>query len=108
MRALDPEVANPVWEAVEALLCPHEDNHPLGCHNPRIPDQVCFRPILVRLVTGSWGETVEQLMDGAVSDTTLRARRDEWIEAGVFDDLAAEALAAYDRITGVGSVRRFG
>jgi transposase len=28
----------------------------------------------------------------------LRARRDEWIDAGVFDQLAAEALAAYDRI----------
>jgi transposase len=40
------------------------------------------------------------LLDGAVSDTTLRARRDEWVAAGVFDGLADEALAAYDRIIG--------
>lgn len=32
-----------------------------------------------------------------VSDTTLRARRDEWIDAGVFEKLKNEALAAFDR-----------
>jgi len=52
MRALDPEALNAVWVAVEALLPPREDNHPLGCHNPRISDRVCFRGILIRLVTG--------------------------------------------------------
>jgi hypothetical protein len=36
-----------------------------------------------------------------VSDTTLRARRDEWIAAGVFDRLVDEAIAAYDRIVGL-------
>ena len=29
------------------------------------------------------------------------ARRDEWIEAGVFDAIAAEAIAAYDKIIGL-------
>ncbi len=36
-----------------------------------------------------------------MSDTTLRARRYEWIDAGVFDALKAEALAAFDRIIGL-------
>ena len=36
-----------------------------------------------------------------MSDTTLRARRDEWTDAGVFDAVVAEALAAYDRIVGL-------
>ncbi len=40
-------------------------------------------------------------MGHAVSDTTLRARRDEWVDAGVFDALMAEALAAWDRIVGL-------
>ena len=100
MRALEPEVTNAVWAAVEALIPKREDNHPLGCHRPRIPDRICFRGILIRLVTGcSWQDT-EQLLDRAVSDTTLRTRRDEWIKAGVFDLIEAEALAAYDRIVG--------
>ena len=41
-----------------------------------------------------------RLLDHQVSDTTLRARRDEWIDAGVFDALKTEALAAYDRVIG--------
>ncbi len=45
MRALDPEALNAVWVAVEALLPPREDNHPLGCHNPRISDRICFRDL---------------------------------------------------------------
>ena len=101
MRTLDPEALGAVWAAVEALVPAREDNHPLGCHNPRISDRICFRGILIRLVTGCSWETAEWLLDGAVSDTTLRARRDEWVEAGVFDALATEALAGYDRIVGL-------
>lgn len=35
---------------------------------------------------------------GKGSETTLRRRRDEWLEAGVFDDLVEEAIHGYDRI----------
>lgn len=97
-RALDPEVTDVIWQAIEPLLPPSDDSHPLGCHNPRIPDRTCFRGIVIRLVTGASWTDIEAILDFAVSDTTLRARRDEWIEAGVFDQLADEALAAYDRI----------
>jgi transposase len=101
MRALDPEVFDALWSAVEALIPLPASTHPLGCHRPRIPDRVCFRGIVIRLVTGcSWVDT-ERLLDAQVSDTTLRARRDEWIAAGVFDTLVEEALNAYDRIIGL-------
>ncbi len=36
-----------------------------------------------------------------MSDTTLRARRDEWIDAGVFESLKTEALAAFGVIIGL-------
>jgi hypothetical protein len=52
-------------------------------------------------VTGCSWVVAERLCGGAVSDTTLRARRDEWITAGVVDAVAEEALAAYDRIVGL-------
>ena len=48
-----------------------------------VPDRLCFEGILVRLVTGCSWQTTERLLGCAVSDTTLRARRDEWIAAGV-------------------------
>ena len=101
MRALEPEVVNAVWEAVEALIPSREVNHPMGGHRPRIPDRVCSQGILIRLVTGCSWVSAEHLLGGVVSDTTLRARRDEWTDAGVFDALVSEALAAYDRIIGL-------
>ena len=101
MRALDPEVMDAMWAAAEPLVPAGGGDHPLGCHRPRISDRVCLEGIVIRLVTGCSWVTAERLLGGAVSDTTLRARRDEWIAAGVFDALAAEALAAHDRIVGL-------
>jgi transposase len=101
VRALDPAVISILWQAVFALLPERVDTHPLGCHRKRVSDLLCFRGILIRLVTGSSWETVEALMEYKVSDTTLRARRDEWIRAGVFDQLETETRAGYDRIIGL-------
>ena len=100
MRALEPEVVDAVYAAIEPLL-PEPPTHPLGCHRPRVPDRLCFWGILLRLVTGASWVDIEAILEYSVSDTTLRARRDEWIEAGVFDRLRAEALAAFDRIIGL-------
>ena len=101
MRALEAEVSDAIWIAIEPLLPVPDDGHPLGCHRPRVADRLCFRGILIRLVTGASWVDIEAILDHAVSDTTLRARRDEWIDAGVFDTLTAEALAAFDRIIGL-------
>jgi transposase len=87
VRALDPAVISVLWQAIYHLLPERVDDHPLGCHRRRVSDLVCFRGLLIRLVTGSSWETVEALMEYKVSDTTLRTRRDEWIHAGVFDAL---------------------
>ncbi|WP_420618473.1 IS5 family transposase [Candidatus Poriferisocius sp.] len=101
MRASDPEVVDAVWAAVEGLLPVRARSHPLGCHRPRVSDKLCFRGLLIRLVTGSSWVDIEAILEWRVSDTTLRARRDEWIAAGVFDRLRSEAVAAFDRIVGL-------
>jgi transposase len=101
MRALDPEVVDAVWAAIEPLVPVSAGTHPLGCHRRRVPDRVIFEGILIRLVTGCSWEDTERLIHRAASDTTLRARRDEWMAAAVFDQLVAEAIAAYDRIVGL-------
>ena len=101
VRALDPAVICVLWQAIYHHLPVHVDSHPLGCHRKRVSDLVCFRGILIRLVTGASWETVEALMNYQVSDTTLRARRDDWIAAGVFSKLEAETRAGYDRIIGL-------
>ncbi|MHB1763644.1 MAG: IS5 family transposase [Acidimicrobiales bacterium] len=101
MRALDPEVGDTVWAAIAALVPPPDRTHPLGCHRLRASDRDCFDGMLVRLATGCSWEDAERLCGHKVSDTTMRARRDEWIAAGVFDALVAEALSAYDKIIGL-------
>lgn len=100
MYALDPAVHYPLFKVIEELL-PQRPEHPLGCHRKRISDFVCFTWILHRLITGASWETLEAMSGGAVSDTTLRHRRDEWIDAGVFEQLAAQAINGYHHLIGL-------
>lgn len=101
MRALEPEVVDVIWRTVEPLLPAPDRSHPLGCHRPRVPDRLCFWGILIRLVTGASWVDIEAILEHRVSDTTLRARRDEWIDAGVFDRVKDEAIDAFDRMIGL-------
>jgi len=101
MRALDPEVKDAIWAGLEPHLPPRVDRHPLGCHRPRCSDRDCFDLIVVRLATGCSWEDAERLTGNKVSDTTARARRDEWIAAGAFAALSEEALAGFDKVIGL-------
>jgi len=88
----------PIWEQFSALLPEREVDHPLGCHRPRIPDRVVFEKLVQVLVFGCayW-----RIADESCSDTTLRRRRDEWIDLGVMDALREAVLDAYDRVVGL-------
>ncbi len=98
MPAIQSYFIEPIWEQFSALLPTRETKHPLGCHKPRIPDKVVFEKLLQILVFGCayW-----RIADESCSETTLRRRRDEWIELGVMDALREMALAAYDRAIGL-------
>ncbi|MFD7052460.1 IS5/IS1182 family transposase, partial [Streptomyces mirabilis] len=39
MPVLPSCLLEPLWDQFAALLPEHVDTHPLGCHNPRIPDR---------------------------------------------------------------------
>ncbi len=99
MLALHPRIVTIIWTAIEPRLPPVVDDHPLGCHRPRRDDRECFEAILFRLVTGCSWDVAGRLGKG--SETTLRRRRDEWWNAGVFDGLVNETLEGYDRIIGL-------
>jgi transposase len=83
---------------VSALLPTRPDTHPLGCHRPRIADRVVFDKLIQVLVFGCG---YRRIADHTCSATTLRRRRDEWITAGVADQLRLVVLAAYDRLFGL-------
>ena len=98
MPAIQPYIIEPIWEQFRALLPQRESDHPLGCHRPRIPDWVVFEKLIQILVFGCayW-----RIADGSCSATTLRRRRDEWIEAGLMEAIEDMAREAYDRAIGL-------
>ena len=98
MPALPPYLIEPIWQQFSALLPEREVNHPLGCHRPRIPDRVVFEKLIQVLVFGC---AYHRIADESCSATTLRDRRDEWIELGVIDALREAVLEAYDRFIGL-------
>jgi transposase len=96
--ALPPYLIEPIWQQFSSLLPEREVNHPLGCHHPRIPDRVVFEKLVQVLVFGC---AYYRIADEVCSATTLRDRRDEWIELGVIDALREIVLEAYDRLIGL-------
>ena len=93
-RSVPPYIIEPIWQQFFALLPSRQTKHPLGCHRPRIPDRVVFEKLVQVLVFGCayW-----RIADEECSATTLRRRRDEWIEAGAMDALEQMVKQTYDR-----------
>jgi len=96
--ALPSFIINPLWDQFAALLPEPVDVHPLGCHRPRISDRVVFDKLVQVLVLGA---AYAKIADSTCSATTIRRRRDEWIDAGVFEQLEQFCLDAYDQIVGL-------
>jgi transposase len=96
--ALPSSILEPLWVQIAALLPARQVDHPLGCHRPRIPDRLVFDKLIQILVFGCG---YRRIADHSCSATTLRRRRDEWISAGVAEQLRLLVLAAYDRLFGL-------
>ena len=101
MPALPSWLIEPLWDQFAALL-PVRDTfvatHPWGCHRRRIADRIVFDKLIQVL---RFGCSYEGIADSTCSATTLRARRDEWIDLGLFTALARIARESYDRIVGL-------
>ncbi len=98
MPAVPSCILEPLREQFLALLPAHVDEHPLGCHRPRIDDAVVFDKLVEALV---FSAGYERIADTACSATTMRRRRDEWIRLGAFERLRLAALDAYDKMIGL-------
>ena len=98
MPALPSSILEPLWVQIAALLPTHQVHHPLGCHRPRIADRVVFDKLIQILVFGCG---YRRMADHTCSATTLRRRRDEWVSAGVAEQLRLLVLGSYDRLLGL-------
>jgi transposase len=100
MRALEPDIFNTLYRLFADRI-PEPPAHPNGGCRQRVPDSICFEGIFWRFVTGAAWETIEAQLHYRVSDTTLRSRRTEWVQAGVFDQLMEDCLAIYHELIGI-------
>ena len=98
MPAIPSCIIDPIWDQFSELLPEKKVEHPLGCHNPRIPDRVVFDKLVQLLVFGC---AYERIADESCSATTLRRRRDEWIASGVMGSLQQIVLDDYDWMIGL-------
>jgi transposase len=96
--ALPSSILEPLWVQFAALLPTRHVHHPLGCHRRRIPDRIVFDKLVQVLVFGCG---YRRIADATCSATTLRRRRDEWIRAGVAEQLRLAVLGAYQRLFGL-------
>jgi len=91
-------IIEPIWDQFCALIPPVVDDHPLGCHRPRVADRVVFDKLVQVLVLGA---AYDKIADTMCSATTIRRRRDEWIAAEIFPALEQICLEAYDKMVGL-------
>jgi transposase len=86
-------IPDEVWAQIEPLL-PECPPHPLGCHNPRVPDRDAMNAILLVLRTGMQWNALSAT--GICSCSSAYRRFREWAEAGLFLELWRRGLLAYD------------
>lgn len=98
MPAVPSSIIEPLWDQFQVLIPPVVDEHPLGCHRPRVSDRIVFDKLIQVLVLGA---AYEKIADSTCSATTIRRRRDEWITAGIFTEIEQICLMAYDKMIGL-------
>ena len=91
-------IPDELWVEIEPLL-PEPPAHPLGCHNPRVPDRNAMNAILFVARTGCQWNALNGT--GICSSSSAHRRFVEWTEAGVFEKAWVRALRRYDKIVGI-------
>ena len=110
-------LSDELWAKMERLL-PARPAHPLGCHNPRVPDRAAMDAIFFVLRTGCLSRkrrlrcrqaercSAERQWNalnatGICSSSSAHRRFSEWAAAGVFEAFWRAGLLAYDELRGI-------
>ena len=100
-------IPDALWAKMEPLL-PPRPRHPLGCHNPRVPDRSAMEAILFVLRTGCPWNALNAT--GICKSSSAHRRFVEWVDEGVFHDSGVKGFsirpAARDRLEVAGDGRR--
>lgn len=91
-------IPDSLWARMEPLLPPRKP-HPLGCHNPRVPDRAAMNAILFVARTGCHWNALDA--SGICSCASAFRRFQEWTRAGVFEQFWRRGLLVYDKLKGI-------
>jgi putative transposase len=91
-------IPDELWAKMEPLLPPRPP-HPLGCHNPRVPDRRAMDAILLVLRTGMQWQALKAT--GICHPSSAYRRFREWAAAGVFREFWRQGLLAYAALAGI-------
>jgi transposase len=91
-------IPDELWKRIEPELPPRKP-HPLGCHNPRVPDRKAMDAIFYVLRTGCQWKALDATQ--FCSGSSAHRRFQEWGEAGVFERLWQHGLLVYDELQGI-------
>src|SRR5262245_54763543 len=91
-------ITDQLWRKIEPLL-PARPKHPLGFHNPRVPDRDAMNAILFVLRTGCQWNALRST--GICSSSSAHRRFLEWTEARVFEKAWVQSLRDYDSFVGI-------
>src|SRR2546425_13346091 len=87
-----------VWARMEPLL-PPRPAHPLGCHNPRVPDRDAMNAILLVVRTGMQWNALSAT--GICSSSSAHRRFQEWAQAGGFRGVWRQGVVVYEEVQGL-------
>lgn len=91
-------IPDKLWEKMEPLLPPGKP-HPLGCHNPRVPNRSAMDAIFFVLRTGCQWNALDAT--GICKSSPAHRRFQEWRDAGVFLEFWKRGLLSYDKLEGL-------
>ncbi len=97
MRVMEDDgwrIPDYMWEEMKLIIPKPVDNHPLGCHNPRIDDRIIMDGILYLLRTGGQWSSLDKT--NICKHSAAHDRFQEWVEAGVFEEFWRRGLLMYD------------
>jgi putative transposase len=92
-------ISNDLWDGIALILPEHKNTHRFGGGRPRTPDRVCMEAILFVLRTGCQWKALDATR--FCPGSTAHDRFQEWVAAGVFQEMWACGLLAWDEFKGI-------
>ena len=89
------QISDELWGKIQPLLPPHVNTHRFGGGRPRADDRKCMNAIWFVLRTGCQWDALDAT--GICPSSTAHDRFQEWVKAGMFQELWKAGLLEYDK-----------